>query len=142
MHRILLSVAMLAGLGAAVTLHGYIYSTSIIQKYIDRCGAHPTLDQAIASDMRHNGWVLDWFEEEIKAQNREDVPYTWYVVHKVRPEFKPALDQAPRPDAYCGGSFYENTRQGWVGMPEHLLNATGYLDFWMSVFRLYGTFEV
>ena len=139
MHRILLILGLLFGLGIAITLHGYVYSTSVIQKYIDRCGAHPTLDQAITSDMRHNGYDPAWFEEYLKSQNREGIPYTWYVVYRVKPEFKPVFDQAPRPAEYCGGSFYEHTRQGWIGMPEHLLNATGYLDFWMKVFKLYGT---
>jgi hypothetical protein len=26
----------------------------------------------------------------------------------------------------------------WVGMPEHYLNALGYLDLWMRVYHLYG----
>jgi len=138
MLRILLAMALLVGLVAGVTLHGYWYSTTVIQKYISRCGAHPTLDRAITSDMRHNGYDPAWFEEYIKAQNSDKVPYTWYVIYRVKPEFQTAVDQALRPLTACGGSFYEHTRQGWVGMPEHMLNAFGYLDFWMKVFRLYG----
>ena len=138
MGKILLAMALLAGLAAGITLHGYWYSTTIIQKYIARCGAYPTLDQAITADMRHNGYDPGWFEEYIKVQNRDDVPYTWYVVPRAKPEFRTAVAQVTRLPNGCGGSFYEHTRQGWVGMPEHFLNAIGYLDFWMKVFSLHG----
>lgn len=138
MRRILQAMTFLVVLAAGITLHGYWYSTTVIQKYIARCGAYPTLDQAITADMRHNGYDPAWFEEYIKAQNRDWAPYTWYVVDKVKPEFQALVSQIPRTPTACGGSFYEHTRQGWVGMPEHLLNAIGYLDFWMNVFRLYG----
>ncbi len=138
MWRILLAVGLLAGLAGGITLHGYWYSTTVIQQYITRCGAYPTLDEAIAADMRHNGFDPAWFEEYIKTQNRKDVPYTWYVINRVKPEYQAAYNQVPRPQTSCGGSFYEHTRWGWVGMPEHLLNAFGYLDFWMNVFKLYG----
>ena len=121
-----------------VVLHGYWYSTSVIRKYVERCGAYPTLDMAIEGDMRHNGFDPIWFEEFIKSQNSRNVPYTWYVIYQVKPEYQAAVDQAPKPPQYCGGSFYEHTRQGWVGMPEHLLNAFGYLDLWMRIFHLYG----
>jgi hypothetical protein len=60
------------------------------------------------------------------------------VVYNVKPEFQAAKEQAPRPDEWCGCSFYYHTRYGWVGMPEHYLNAFGYLDFWMRVYHLYG----
>ena len=118
--------------------HGYWYSTSVIDKYVSRCGAYLTLDEAIQGDIRHNGFDPAWFEDYIKAQNSKNVAYTWYVIPKIKPEYQAAYNQAPKPSEWCGGSFYEHTRAGWVGMPEHLLNATGYLDFWMWVFHLYG----
>jgi hypothetical protein len=138
MRRILLAMLLLVGLAAGIMLHGYWYSTTVIQKYIARCGAHLTLDQAIASDMRHNGYDPGWFEEYIKAQNMDGVPYTWYVIYRVKPEFQAAVNQVPQQRTACGGSFYVHARQGWVGMPEHILNAIGYLDLWMMVFRLHG----
>lgn len=134
----ILILAILLGFAALVVLHGYWYSTSVIEKYVQRCGAYPTLDEAIRGNMLHNGHDPAWFEEFIKSENRKGIPFTWYVIYRVRPEFRAAYDQAPRPSYYCGGSFYEHTRLGWVGMPEHMLNAFGYLDLWMKVFHLYG----
>ena len=129
---------------ALIPIHGYWYSTSVIHKYIDRCGAYPSLDQAIQSDWRHNGFDPAWFVEYLKGPNRDNVPYTWYVVYKVKPEYQQVQKQALQAlrdsnTPFCGGSFYEHTRWGWVGMPEHFLNAWGYLDLWMKVYHLYGS---
>jgi hypothetical protein len=125
-------------ISAAVCAHGYWYATSVIQKYITRCGTYETLEMAIEADMHHNGFDPAWFEVEIKAQNRKDVPYTWYVIRRVKSGLEQQVAQIPAPTEWCGGSFYEHTRYGWVGMPEHFFNALGYLDFWMKVYRLYG----
>jgi len=127
-----------------IPLHGLWYSTSVIHKYIARCGAYPTLDEAIRADWQHNGFEPEWFEDYIKSQNRDNVPYTWYVVYKVKPEYQQAQKlalQALKNSSvrYCGGSFYEHTRWGWVGMPEHFLNAFGYLDLWMRIYHLNGS---
>ena len=124
-------------------IHGYWYSTTVINKYIDRCGAYPSLDEAIQADWRHNGFDPNWFIDYIKGQNRDSVPYTWYVVYRVKPEYQAVQRETARQllqdkHQYCGGSFYEHTRWGWVGMPEHFLNAFGYLDLWMKVYHLYG----
>jgi hypothetical protein len=125
-------------LAVAFAIHGYWYSTSVINKYVGRCGAYPALDEAIQANRRHNNFEPQWFEHYIKAQNSDGVPYTWYVVYRVKPEYQAALEQAPKPPEWCGGSFYYHTRYGWVGMPEHFLNAFGYLDIWMRAYYLYG----
>ena len=122
---------------ALFAVHGYWYATSVIDKYVQRCGAYATLDEAIEADMRHNGYDLAWFEMS-KSPNRETIPFTWYIIYTVKPEHQAAYDQVPPPAQWCGGSFYEHTRYGWVGMPEHIFNAIGYLDTWMNVYHLYG----
>ena len=126
-----------------IPMHGFWYSTTVIRKYVTRCGAYPSLDAAIQADWLHNGFDPQWLQEYIKGPNRDEVPYTWYVVYKVKPEFQAiqheaALQLAHSPKEFCGGSFYEHTRLGWVGMPEHFLNAFRYLDLWMKVYHLYG----
>lgn len=134
---------LLLALIVLIPVHGYWYATTVINKYISRCGAYPTLDEAIQANWRHNGFDPNWFIDYIKAQNRDDVPYTWYVVYKVKPEYQSThLEQARqlrREKQFCGGSFYEHTRWGWVGMPEHFLNAFGYLDLWMRIYHLNGS---
>ena len=135
-------LALLVVLMVLIPVHGLWYSSTVIRKYVNRCGAYPTLDAAIQADWRHNGFDPQWFQDYIKGPNRDEVPYTWYVVYKVKPEFqaiqRAAALQLVHAKAYCGGSFYEHTRFGWVGMPEHFLNAFGYLDLWMKVYHLYG----
>ena len=137
MSKLLKVLLLLVGLAALITMHGYWYSTTVLQKYIDSCGAYPTLDEAIDANFRHNGYDPSWFDVH-KSQNSKNVPYTWYVIDRVKREYQSAVDAVKLPPTVCGGSFYEHTRQGWVGMPEHMLNAFGYLDLWMKVFHLYG----
>ena len=128
---------VVVGIVVLIGLHGYFYTTGLLNKAISRCGAYPTLDEAIQADFLHNNFDPAWFEEYIKAQNSKRVSWTWYVVKKVKPEYAGELQQAPKPDYFCGGSFYHHTKAGWVGMPENYWNAFGLMDLWMWVYRLY-----
>lgn len=116
---------------------GYDTTTSLIDYYSERCGAYPTLDEAIEADLRHNGWDPAWYQEIRKGQNDRRIPYTWYVVTKIKPEFSSKV-LAAKPSTYCGGSFYHHTRLGWIGMPENFWNGIGLMDIFMGLFRLYG----
>ena len=67
----------------------------------------------------------------------------WYATSVIDNTSSPAVPtpawmRPSRPQEWCGGSFFHHARHGWVGMPEHFLNAFGYLDLWMWVYQLYG----
>lgn len=122
---------------ALIPLHGYLYTSSLLNRQIELCGAYPSIDEAIQANTLHNNFDPAWFEDYIKGQNDERVSWTWYVVEKIKPDYADEVRQAPKPEYFCGGSFYHHTKAGWVGMPENYWNAFGLMDFWMWVFRLY-----
>lgn len=125
------------GLTLLIPVHGYLYSIGVVDKYAQRCASYPTLDEAIAANYAQNGYDPTTIEYRIKWPNRDDNLHIWYVIADAQPAI-PDIQQRVRSGRWCGGSFYVNARQGWVGMPEHFLNAFGYLDFWMGVYNLYG----
>lgn len=122
---------------ALIPLLGYLYTSSLLNKQIELCGAYPSIDEAVQANILHNNFDPSWFEDYIKHQNSQQVSWTWYVVKKIKPEFSDEFQRAPKPEYFCGGSFYHHTRLGWVGMPENYWNASGLMDLWMWVFQLY-----
>ncbi len=136
-YSILAGLVVIAALAA---LHGYWYATSTLQEYTQRCGAYPTLDEAIAGNIRHNGFDPTWFRDYIKTQSTPNNPYTWYVVQPVKPEYQAAFNEALKPSAgdWCGGSFYYHTKAGWVGLSENFATGIGWMDLWMGIYHLYG----
>lgn len=138
MKSYIMLIALMAACMISFTLFGYVYTSWLLDRQISRCGAYPTLNEAIQAGFQHNGFDPSWFELQSKAQNSDRIPWTWYIIYSVRPEYTRALEQAPIPEYYCGGSFYHHTRQGWVGMPEGFWNGLGFMDENMRLFHLYS----
>lgn len=125
-------LALLAG-----GVYSCFRSMQMIGWYASRCGAYPTVDEAIMGDIRHNKMDPAWFQVD-KAQNRKDNPHIWYVIRRVKPEYQDDYNRGQHLQVACGGSFYVQTKSGWVGMPENEITGFGLLDFWMGLLNLYG----
>jgi hypothetical protein len=63
-------------------------------------------------------------------------PYIWYVIAEVRASKRLDGSELQKNGCDAPGSFFLQTNQGWVTVPEQAL--PGFVGFWMKVFGMAG----
>lgn len=63
-------------------------------------------------------------------------PYVWYVIAEVHASARADGSELQTNGCDAPGSFFLQTKQGWVAVPEEAL--PGFMGFWMKVFGMAG----
>lgn len=63
-------------------------------------------------------------------------PHVWYVIAEVRASARADGSELQKNGCDAPGSFFLQTKQGWVTVPEEAL--PGFMGFWMKVFGMAG----
>ena len=63
-------------------------------------------------------------------------PFVWYVIAEVRASARADGSELQKNGCDAPGSFFLQTKQGWVAVPEEAL--PGFMGFWMKVFGMAG----
>ena len=63
-------------------------------------------------------------------------PYVWYVIAEVRASARADGSELQTNGCDAPGSFFLQTKQGWVTVPEEAL--PGFMGFWMKIFGMAG----
>jgi len=63
-------------------------------------------------------------------------PHVWYVIAEVRASARADGSELQKNGCDAPGSFFLQTKQGWVPVPEEAL--PGFMGFWMKIFGMAG----
>ena len=142
--KLLRVVLIIVGAFAVVlgfTIWSWYFTTSRLNSSAQSFGFFPSPTEAMMTEIRdgyvgiQEAWIRDAGQETAPLGGG---PHVWFVTACIWAESRVdgSVVGSPTHDFDFPGSYYVNTHEGWVLMPETSLPL--FVGFWMKVFGLAG----
>jgi len=125
------------GVILAVIAFGWVYTTAQLNLAHSK-GVYATAEQGMLANVEKH-YSADRNVKILYAGTNSfdgSQPHVWYVIAEVRATSRADDSELGHNGCDAPGSFYLQTREGWVYMPEGAF--PGFIGFWMKVFDMAG----